>query len=687
MDLIEKVEFGIATFDKNMMKKSLPYPVYLKWKQAFRKQDLLDKETADMIAHAMKEWAIDNGATHFCHWFQPLNGLTAKKHEAFIDRSSDNEPIARFSGSELIKSEPDASSFPNGGMRSTFEARGYTYWDCTANTFIMDNIMYIPSIFVSFTGETLDKKLPLLKSLDYLSEQATNLVNLICEQKVYRARVSLGLEQEFFLVGKDVYERRMDLKTCGRTLHGVEQIKTQDQDNHYMSFIPKGVMDFYEDVNAELWKLGIYAKTEHNEAAPGQFEIASLYGEANITIDQNHIIMEVLKKTALKHHMVCLLHEKPFQNVNGSGKHNNYSIVTNEGLNLFDPNGNKMLFTLSVLALMKATKKYPTLLRVASSSVRNDFRLGGAEAPPAIISIYLGNYVEDIIYERSGIEREAYGKSSNISINNLGYLPHDNTDRNRTSPFAFTGNKFEFRMLGSSLSASDLNIALNTIIGESFGEIYDRLSNVSIECMEEEVNTLIREMLIENQDILFGGDNYSNSWIDEAKRRNLPNHKTYLDALSHWKAESQVFVQKGIFTENELNAIYEIMVEETISYYEIETRALMNILQKNVEPAVMDEMIRHGEVLNYVENSFLKNQLELLNVRLEQALKNKENILENLGVAKHKTGLEKALYLRDNVINLNLETRNAIDGLENLIGETLWTIPSYEEIFNSIIGG
>lgn len=687
MDLIDKVKFGIATFDKSMMKKSLPYPVYLKWKQAFRKQDLLDKETADMIAHAMKEWAIENGATHFCHWFQPLNGMTAKKHEAFVDRSSDNEPIARFSGSELIKSEPDASSFPSGGMRSTFEARGYTYWDCTANSFIMDNVMYIPSVFVSFTGETLDKKLPLLKSLDYLSENATRVVNLLSEEKAYRTRVSLGLEQEFFLVGKDVYERRTDLKTCGRTLHGVPQIKTQDQDHHYMNSIPKGVMDFYEDVNQELWDLGIYAKTEHNETAPGQFELACLYGEANIAIDQNHIVMEVLRKTALKHNMVCLLHEKPFNNVNGSGKHNNYSIVTNEGLNLFNPKGNEEVFIISVLALMKATKKYPTLLRVASSSVRNDFRLGGAEAPPAIISLFLGDYIEDMIYKRAKEQRESYGKKSNISIKNLGYLPHDNTDRNRTSPFAFTGNKFEFRMLGSSLSASDLNIVLNTMIGESFEEIYEELKGIPAEELSSKFDDLVKELLNENKDILFGGDNYSEEWRSEAEGRGLPNYRTYLDAVKNWRNEAELFIRRGIFTESELEALYEIMIEQTISYYEIETNALLNILQKSVEPAVMDEMIRHGKVLKFVENKYLHKQLELLNERLQRALMLKDEVLNNLIEGNTKRGLEKALYLRDNIINLNLEIRKAIDGLEDLIGENLWTIPSYEEIFNSILGG
>lgn len=684
MDLVKKVGFGSMTFDKNMMKKSLPKPVYLKWKDATRNTGQLDKDTADVIASEMKKWATEMGATHFCHWFQPLNGKTAKKNDAFIERSSDNEPIEKFSGDQLIKNESDASSFPNGGIRSTFEARGYTYWDLTSNSFIMDNVMYIPSIFVSYTGETLDKKRPLLKSLDYLSENVTKVVNKVSENKAYRTGVKLGLEQEFFLISKELYDKRTDLKAAGRTLLGVPRIKTQEQDHHYFGTLPQKVLKFYEDVNNELWSLGIYAITEHNEVAPSQFEIACLFNDANRAIDQNHIVMEVLQKNALKHDMVCLLHEKPYKNVNGSGKHNNYSLVTNEGLNLFDYKKDPLLFTIASLCLMEGTRKYSTLLRVGSSNVRNDFRLGGSEAPPAIISIYLGNEAEEIIYKYANAQRKSIGKMSNINLNRLGYTPVDNSDRNRTSPFAFTGNKFEFRMLGSSLSASDLNISLNTIIGAAFENLYSKIENLEGQDLQDKLNEIISQMLVENEAILYNGDNYSQEWIEESQRRGIKNYSTYLEALLNWKEPAQVLVEKGIFSQEELEALYEIMMEETVSYYEIEANALLNIVQKNVEPYAMNELIRHGKMLIHVENIMVKKQMEKLNNNLSQILEIKEEIIELIEQAKAKNDEERALFYRD-TINVNLEDlRYHAETIEAFVGKDLWKLPTYEDIFDSV---
>ena len=464
MDRIK--EFGKYSFDKVAMKRKLPYPIYLKWKNAIRKEDLLDKDSADIIAHAMKEWAIENGATHYCHWFQPLNGVTAKKHENFIDKSFENLPIVRFSGEELLKSEPDASSFPNGGMRSTFEARGYTYWDCTANAFIMDNILYIPSIFVSFDGESLDKKQPLLKSMDFLSKQATELYNLLSDEKIFRLKVKVGLEQEFFLIDRKYYEQRIDLINTGRTLIGKEAVKDQELLNHYFGSIPRRVMSYYDSINEKLEKLGINAKTEHNEVAPGQFELAVLYDNVNVSVDNNQIVMEILRKTAYEHDLACLLHEKPFKGVNGSGKHNNWSLVTNYGKNLFkipkaDDEIERLIFAIFMIATISAVNKYSSLLRVSSSSVRNDLRLGGDEAPPSIISVYLGTEIENTLYDILDLKREVTLKHNDFNINNLSFTPKDSDDRNRTSPFAYTGGKFEFRMLGSMQSAADCNIVLN----------------------------------------------------------------------------------------------------------------------------------------------------------------------------------------------------------------------------------
>lgn len=684
MTLIDNVKFGQLTFDKNMMKKTLPTPTYLKWKDATRNTEPLDKETADIIAASMKKWAIDNGATHYCHWFQPLNGRTAKKMESFIERSKDNEPIENFSGEELIKSESDASSFPSGGIRSTFEARGYNYWDLTSNSFILDKVMYIPSVFVSYTGKTLDKKLPLSKSLDYLSRSATNLVNKISDHKAYRTRVKLGLEQEFFLITQEMYERRMDLRSSGRTLFGYPRIKTQEQDHHYLGAIPARVLDFYEELNRELWKLGIYAKTEHNEVAPTQFEVASLYGDANISIDQNHMVMEMLRKTALKHGMVCLLHEKPYKKLNGSGKHNNYSLRTNEGLNLFDPKGDECLFILSVLCLMQATKRYPTLLRVSSSSVTNDFRLGGSEAPPAVISIYLGDDVEDILYRAVGLDRISYAKSSSIVIDRLGYLPSDHSDRNRTSPFAFTGNKFEFRMLGSSLSASDLNITLNTILGASYEELYDKIKDLEGDDLRRELKAIMLEMLEENEAILYGGDNYSAEWLEEAKHRGLPNYRTYLEALSHWDEEAEIFIEKNIFEEDELLALKSVLLDETMGYYEIEANACLYMLQKYVEPSVLQEISRHGKALSYVDNKAIKDELRILNESLEKLFSLKSDLKESLKESQEHVGMERALFLRDHTTPIVSEMCEIMEMLEDMVGEDLWCIPSYEDMLQAL---
>ena len=683
--------FGIDTFDKKQMKDSLPFPIYQKWKNAVRKEDLLDIETAEIIAHAMKKWAIERGATHFCHWFQPLNGLTAKKHDSFLDRGDDNTPINRFSAKELIKGEPDASSFPTGSIRSTFEARGYTYWDCTSNTFIVDNIMYIPSVFVSYDGTTLDKKLPLLKSLDYLSDYATKLYNEISDEHCYRMKVKIGLEQEFFLVDEKLAAKRPDILNCDCTLIGAKPSKGQELDDHYFGSIPKRVMDFYADLNAELYKLGIYAKTEHNEAAPCQFEIAVLFENTNVTIDNNHLCMSLLRKIAKKHGLKCLLHEKPFKGVNGSGKHNNYSLATNYGLNCFDPGDNpqeNLLFLVFLTAMIASANKYATLLRVASSSPSNDARLGAQEAPPAIISIFLGEDLEEVL--RSIEEGDFTPKMDvrDIKINNLAYVPRDLSDRNRTSPFAFTGNKFEFRMLGSSLSAADVNIVLNTAMADTLKNYGERLKDFSGEELKQETYALIREEIHTHERILYSGDNYSDAWKEEAERRGLPSYPTFYEALKSLKEDKsvEVFINHGIFTKEELFAIYEIGMEEVVKVNGLQGRTLLSMVQKDVLPSALEEINFVGQALEKIKNPGLEDYLKKLNENVEELYKEKDLLKEELEACEEKATIdEKAEFLQEKILPKLKKVREICDNLEEDMSRRNWSLPTYEELFNSVM--
>lgn len=685
-------DFGSMTFNKAKMKERLPYPVYLKWKEALRTNRDLDKESADAIAHAMKEWAIENGATHYSHWFFPLNGRTAKKQEAFIDRSKDNEPMNRFSGKELIKAESDASSFPNGGMRSTFEARGYTYWDLSANSFILDHVLYIPTIFLSFTGEKLDKRAPLLESINLLSKEGSRVVNLFEKsQYTYRVRPKVGLEQEFFLVDKDIYEKRSDLLNCERTLIGARPPKGQELEDHYFGVIPKRVMDFYDDVNEKLWKLGIYAKTEHNEVAPCQFEVAVLYENANIAIDDNQLVMSVLKNTALEHNLVCLLHEKPFSGVNGSGKHNNYSICTNYGLNCFDPGKNpeeNYIFLLFTSAIIEITDKYQTLLRLSSSSVSNDYRLGSSEAPPAIISLFLGRHLEDLFKSIAYPEYAKKEYEEQLKVNSLGYVKKDKSDRNRTSTVAFTGNKFEFRMLGSSKSASDLNIVINTAMAQSLRKMADRLENLEGEALKEEALKIVCEIYKEHSRIIYDGDNYSNNWVLEAKKRGLKNYPKFLDALLGAKEENmqQLLVDEKIFSNKEVEAVFEVFLEEVVKHHSLEMRILDSMITKDILPSAMAEIKDIGKTLQYVDNNNLKEVLNVLNNDVNKIFELKQT-LENMyqKSLELKQNKDCAVYLQQNSVPLMEEIRAVANDIEKHISRKNLRIPTYEDIFNSLI--
>ncbi|MFM1564017.1 glutamine synthetase III [Helcococcus ovis] len=682
-----KNDFGVKTFGKKNMKKYLPEAFYIKWKNSVRKKSLLDKETADVIAASMKEWAIANGAKYFCHWFQPLNGLSAKKLESFLDRRYSNEVIIKFSGKELIKSEPDASSFPSGGMRSTFEARGYTYWDLTSNTFIIDETLYIPSIFVSFNGQTLDKKGPLLRSMDFVGEYATKLVNLFSKNKIYRVRVKVGLEQEFFLIDKEMFYQRRDLVNAGRTLIGASPIKAQEFSDYYYGLFPQRVEQFYKDLNIELEKLGIYPKTEHNEVAPCQFEIAVLFENANIAVDNNLIVMQILKSVAKKNDLECLLNEKPFNHVNGSGKHNNWSIVTNNGINCLESGKTELeqvRYLLFMCAIIESCDKYPELLRLFSSCPGNDYRLGADEAPPAIISIFLGKPIEKELYNIAGLEYELEDTKQNIVINNLGYTPFDNSDRNRTSPFAYTGNKFEFRMLGSSMNASDVNTILNTSIGDSLKNMYEKLKDSS--CLINDAKTIAKEILTKHSRILFSGDGYSKEWIDEAERRGLPNISTFIEAIPTLLFEKNIALleNNGIYKKEEIIALHDIFLENAINTFNLEIKTFVSIVDREIVPSIMDEINDISTFLLNVENKVLRNKLDLLSNKLEFILEENIKIKEGrnkLNNINDKIELSYQYFLLNkNMINL----RNEIDELESYISLKNTRLPNYEMIFSRL---
>ncbi|WP_010247580.1 glutamine synthetase III [Peptoniphilus rhinitidis] len=686
-------EFGIKSFNKKKMKENLPYPIYLKWKEALRNEKDLDRETADAIAHAMKDWALKNGATHFAHWFLPLSGHTAKKHEAFITRTSDGEPINRFSGKELVKGEPDASSFPSGGMRSTFEARGYTYWDLTANSFIIGNVLYIPTIFMSYKGEKLDKRGPLIDSIKILSDEGVKIVNIFRKDEyAYRMRVKVGLEQEFFLVDKEIYKRRSDLKNIGRTIVGAPSPKGQELSDHYFGQIPARVEKFYKDVDEKLYGLGIYSEAEHNEVAPNQFEMAILFENVNVAIDDNQLLMNILKETALENNLVCLFHEKPFANVNGSGKHNNYSIVTNYGLNVFDPGDdpyNNNIFLLFVSALIEATDKYQDLLRVSASSTSNDFRLGADEAPPAIISLFLGSDLEELFKD---IKEERHYKKEDDNIftgYNLLSVPKDSSDRNRTAAVAFTGNKFEFRMLGSSKTGSDLNITLNCAIADSLANMYEKLKPYigDEKKLREKTLQIVRDTMRSHDRIICDGDNYSDEWKEEAKKRGLSNHKTYFDALVSLKDfdYTDIFLKRKIYTEKEINASYEVNLEKVVIYHTLEAKIMIDMIDKDILPEGISELKDISHVLSFKNNELISKKYDKIDSMISKLIKCQEDL--NI-LIEHSKKIEdiykKAEYVENNIAAKLLETRKVADNMEKLISRKNITLPSYEDIFNSL---
>ncbi len=690
-------DFGCMVFDEREMGDRLPRPVYDSWKKTVANEGTLDRPTADAIAHAMKRWAMEKGATHFTHWFQPMTGGTAEKHDSFIEPGANGEPIARFSGKMLIKGEPDASSFPSGGLRATFEARGYTYWDVTSPVFIRDRVLCIPTVFVSYNGEALDRKEPLIKSIAALSQAATRVVNLLGDKDVRSCNISVGLEQEYFLIDRGYFNKRLDLKLCGRTLFGCAAPKRQELDDHYFGSIPARVSAFMKEVNEELWKLGIYAKTEHNEVAPCQFELAPVFSSGNVAVDQNQLTMDILRKTAEKHGLACLLHEKPFEGINGSGKHDNYSIVTDNGQNLFSPGekpSENIRFLVFVCAFIKAVDTYPVLLRLSASSTGNDHRLGANEAPPAIISIYLGSYIEDVLYSLyRGHESQpgsTAAKQDFSPVSTLSYIPHDNTDRNRTSPLAFTGNKFEFRMLGASMSASFPNTVLNAIMAESLNEIGDQLEGLKyLQDVREKAVDICRNIIHDHKRVLFSGDGYSSEWVKEAERRGLPNVPSFIEAVDELTSEESVnlFTSLNIYSEKELYANRTILEERYSHIMGIEVRTMMELVRKEILPAMSAEYGFYSSILQSAGKkapAFITGRAAEIGKMIDavsESLQELGSVWAEIQTISDSFRAGKEIYYRINPLMKKL--RADIDAYEDIASREYYKIPLYEDmLFN-----
>ena len=585
--------YGSLVFNDKVMRNKLPKDMYKALRKTIENGTHLELDVANSVAVAMKEWAVENGATHYTHWFQPMTGFTAEKHDSFITPVGDGEVIMDFSGKELVKGEPDASSFPSGGLRATFEARGYTAWDPPSPAFIKDGTLYIPTAFCSYSGEALDKKTPLLRSMETLNTEAVKMLKLLGNETVTSISTTIGPEQEYFLVDKDLYKKRKDLVFCGRTLFGAPAPKGQEMEDHYFGSLKPKVAAYMHDLDVELWKLGIPAKTKHNEVAPAQHELAPIFDTANVAVDHNQLTMEIMKKVADKHGLVCLLHEKPFEGINGSGKHNNWSLITNDGVNLLNPGSTpaqNIQFLVFLMAVIKAVDEYADLMRVSATSAGNDHRLGGNEAPPAIVSIFLGDELTAVL---ESIENDTFfGKQKKVQLDiGAHVLPHfvkDTTDRNRTSPFAFTGNKFEFRMLGSAASVANPNVVLNTAVAEALSQFYTELEGTKPEDMEQAVHELIKRAIRKHKKVIFNGNGYTDEWVAEAEKRGLYNLPSTPDCLPQLLADKNVelFTKHHVFTKEELASRYEIKLENYVKTIGIEARTLAEMITKDFLPAV-----------------------------------------------------------------------------------------------------
>lgn len=697
-DVISEV-FAIDVFNDVVMAERLPKKVYATLKKTIEEGEELDLDIANIVAHAMKEWALERGATHYTHWFQPMTGITAEKHDSFISAASNGgNAILEFSGKELIKGEPDASSFPSGGLRATFEARGYTAWDCTSPAFLREDAagvtLCIPTAFCSYTGEALDKKTPLLRSMEAISTQAVRVLKLFGHDDVKKVDCSVGPEQEYFLVDKEKYMKREDLIYTGRTLFGAMPPKGQELDDHYFGSIKERIAGYMKELNVELWKLGILSKTQHNEVAPAQHEMAPIYGTANIATDHNQLVMETMKKVAKRRGLECLLHEKPFAGVNGSGKHNNWSLVTNTGKNLLEPGKTpheNIQFLLILSAIIKAVDENAALLRLSASNPGNDHRLGANEAPPAIISIFLGEQLEDVIsqlIETGEAKSSKQGGKLNIGVHTLPELKKDATDRNRTSPFAFTGNKFEFRMVASSMSIAGANTVLNTIVADVLSDMADELENA--ENFDLAVHDLIKKTLTDHQRVIFNGNGYSEEWVAEAERRGLPNVKTMVDAVPSLVSEKSIkmFEKFKVFSEVELHSRAEINYEAYSKAINIEAKTMIEMVNKKYIPAVIKAVATLAESINSVKaavpsadvsvQTTLLTDTSALLAKAKAAVINLQEVVTE--AATKEEGAEQATYFKDVVFQAMAELRAPIDALELIIDKEAWPVPTYGEL-------
>ena len=693
--------YGSLVFNDKIMREKLPKDMYKALKKTIENGTHLELDVANSVAVAMKEWALEHGATHYTHWFQPMTNFTAEKHDSFISPTGDGQVIMEFSGKELVKGEPDASSFPSGGLRATFEARGYTAWDPTSPAFIKDRTLYIPTAFCSYSGEALDKKTPLLRSMDTLNKEAVKILRLLGNTEVKHIDTTVGPEQEYFLVDKDLYNKRKDLIFCGRTLIGAPAPKGQEMEDHYFGTLKPRVSAYMHDLDEELWKLGIPAKTKHNEVAPAQHELAPVFDTTNVAVDHNQLTMEIMKKVAAKHNMVCLLHEKPFEGINGSGKHNNWSMSTDTGVNLLDPGktpAENTQFLVFLVAVIKAVDDYADLLRISVASAGNDHRLGANEAPPAVVSIFLGDELTEVL---KAIENDEFFVGHGAVQMDIGakVLPHfvkDNTDRNRTSPFAFTGNKFEFRMLGSSSSVANPNIILNTAVAEVLSQFYEELKDVPADGMESAVHELLKKTIKEHKRIIFNGNGYTDEWIEEAEKRGLYNLVSTPDALPHFTDEKneKLLTSHHIFTHAELHSRYEIKLENYVKTLHIEAGTMVEIIQKDLLPAVttyMEKLAQTAALKKSVVPDISVSTEAALLTRLtelsETMVKDLERLKEDTAMAEYEVDkdLLKSAKLYQSVVLTDMEkVRVSADAAEALIPDSILPYPTYGKLLFSI---
>ena len=693
--------YGSLVFNDKIMREKLPKDMYKALKKTIENVTHLELDVANSVAVAMKEWALEHGATHYTHWFQPMTNFTAEKHDSFISPTVDGQVIMDFSGKELVKGEPDASSFPSGGLRATFEARGYTAWDPTSPAFIKDRTLYIPTAFCSYSGEALDKKTPLLRSMDTLNKEAVKILRLLGNTEVKHINTTVGPEQEYFLVDKDLYNKRKDLIFCGRTLIGAPAPKGQEMEDHYFGTLKPRVSAYMHDLDEELWKLGIPAKTKHNEVAPAQHELAPVFDTTNVAVDHNQLTMEIMKKVAAKHNMVCLLHEKPFEGINGSGKHNNWSMSTDTGVNLLDPGktpAENTQFLVFLVAVIKAVDDYADLLRISVASAGNDHRLGANEAPPAVVSIFLGDELTEVL---KAIENDEFFVGHSAVQMDIGakVLPHfvkDNTDRNRTSPFAFTGNKFEFRMLGSSSSVANPNIILNTAVAESLRQFYEKLKDVPADEMESAVHELLKQTIIDHKRVIFNGNGYTDEWLEEAKKRGLYNLVSTPDALPHFIDEKneKLLTSHHIFTDAELHSRYEIKMENYVKTLHIEANTLVEIIQKDLLPSITTYMEKLAQtaslkksVVPGISVSAEASLLSRLTELAETMTKDLETLKADTAMAEYEVDkdLLKSAKLYQSVVLTDMEkVRVSADAAEALIPDSILPYPTYGKLLFSI---